>query len=237
MEKDERDLLAVLKSELVFLESGGSSRPAGESWRPTYIFEDSPSCVNFGRADHRKPCAECVLIELVPAELREERIPCRFIPLTAWGDTLESLYRTCDQNEVGEVVKNWLRESISNLEDARKGTLKKDRQSQSADRAAQCGTSLHEDARPKCANPACPTSFHLLAGGKFFRFRPDATSESQDQDAAKGPNPSGGVKHYWLCEPCSHVFTLVYDEKFGVALKLLNLELPVGEATHRASAA
>jgi hypothetical protein len=26
------------------------------------------------------------------------------------------------------------------------------------------------------------------------------------------------VRHYWLCERCSHVFTLVYEEGYGVVL-------------------
>ncbi len=39
-----------------------------------------------------------------------------------------------------------------------------------------------------------------------------------------------GVKHFWLCEHCSHIFTLVYDAGSGVVLKLLWLELPLSEA-------
>jgi hypothetical protein len=44
MQKDERDLLDVLKFELSFLEKGGYGRSPREAWRPVYIFEDSPTC-------------------------------------------------------------------------------------------------------------------------------------------------------------------------------------------------
>jgi hypothetical protein len=50
--------------------------------------------------------------------------------------------------------------------------------------------------------------------------------------------PSGihGVRHYWLCERCSSVFTLVNAEECGVVLKVLWPELPAPEA-HKVSAA
>jgi len=41
MQKDERDLLEVLKFELKFLEQGGYGRSPRTPWRPQYIFEDS----------------------------------------------------------------------------------------------------------------------------------------------------------------------------------------------------
>jgi hypothetical protein len=82
------------------------------------------------------------------------------------------------------------------------------------------GTPLHQKLHPKCANPACPTAFHWLGGGKFFRFRPNDGS-------AVGHH---GVQHYWLCEQCSQVFTLVHDEEQGVVVKLLRLELSLAKA-------
>jgi hypothetical protein len=115
MRKDERDLLKVLKSQLGFLEMGGYSRhlPGG----PKLIFEDSPTCLNCGRRDNPIiPCAECVLIDLVPAERRTEEIPCRHIPLDVSGKTLDSLYRCGDPQEVEETVGNWLRATIHRLE-------------------------------------------------------------------------------------------------------------------------
>jgi len=76
MQKDERDLLEVLKFELKFLEDGGYGRSPRASWRPQLIFEDSPTCMNFNSAEDPGPCRDCVLIQLVPPELRSEEIPC-----------------------------------------------------------------------------------------------------------------------------------------------------------------
>ncbi len=80
---------------------------------------------------------------------------------------------------------------------------------------------LSQKLYPKCANPACLTAFRWLVGGKFFRFRPEsAASHSSDKGA---PSLLGipRVEHYWLCERCSHVFTLAFEENQGVMLKLL----------------
>jgi hypothetical protein len=89
---------------------------------------------------------------------------------------------------------------------------------------------LCQNLRPKCANPACPTHFSWLAGGKFFRFHPDEISPSVCTTPKGSPVGLHGVHHYWLCERCSHLFSLVYDEKLGVVLKLIRLELPLTEA-------
>jgi hypothetical protein len=45
--------------------------------------------------------------------------------------------------------------------------------------------------------------------------------------AAKPANNLHRVKHFWLCERCTHVFTIAYQEESGVVLKLLWPELPV----------
>jgi hypothetical protein len=115
MQEHKRDVLEVLKTELQFLELGGySMRAAGG---PQFIFEDSPTCVNCGRRDDPViPCSECVLIDLVPAEHRSEKIPCRHIPLNASGKTLDSLYRYAAPQEVEEVVGDWLRATIDRFE-------------------------------------------------------------------------------------------------------------------------
>jgi hypothetical protein len=40
------------------------------------------------------------------------------------------------------------------------------------------------------------------------------------------------VRHYWFCERCSYVFTLVFEEGNGVMLKVLWPEISVAE-THK----
>lgn len=237
MLKDERDVVEVLKSELEYLRNGTYSER--ESWGPRFIFEDSPTCLNFGHRDNPSPCSGCVLMDFVPPEHRSQKFPCRHIPLDASGQTLDSLYRHCDQGEVEQAVCNWLQAAIQRLEEEREAChLKDERRSFSSLwwRSARCGQEsrgipLYERFHPKCANPACPAAFHWLAGGKFFRFRSgeDASSESQQ----KGNPATGhqGIKHYWLCEPCSRLFTLVHDPGEGVVLKPRWLGLQMARAS------
>jgi hypothetical protein len=99
------------------------------------------------------------------------------------------------------------------------------------------GTPLYQKQHPKCANPACPTAFPWTGGGKFFRFRPDPVSANQNNPTADSPAGIHGVRHYWLCERCTHVYTLVYEEEYGVMLNLLWPELVPGEAHKEFSAA
>lgn len=110
-----RDLLQRLKTELEFLESGGY-RNVRSSWRPPYVFEESPSCPNF--AEHSRPhtCDECWLIQFVPTDLRDEQIPCRFIQLTPNAVTVDSLYRYGTPAETEAALRQWLQQRIHELE-------------------------------------------------------------------------------------------------------------------------
>lgn len=229
MRAEERDLIEVLKSEMEFLEGGGYSLPPEKDWRPSLIFEDSPTCINFGSVDKLRPCSECPLIEFVPRELCSKRVPCKHIPLTARGETLDTLYRTSDQQEVETIVLNWLRETIAKLEQEKAAAPQTEAQPPTSGTESRSVVPLQQDLHPKCANPACPTEFHWLGGGKFFRFRPDASGDRSGQYDERASGNLHGVKHYWLCEPCSRVFTLVYEEGCGVMLKVVQLELPLAE--------
>jgi len=232
MQKDERDLLGVLKFELQFLEDGGYTRSPRRPWRPQYIFEDSLTCMNYNSRENPGPCTDCVLMQLVPAECRSEKIPCRHIPLNECGETLDSLYRYNDQNQIEETVGTWLRASIQRLGEEQTATRQRHSKRLTSACGAQRGTPLYQKQHPKCANPACPTAFHWTGGGKFFRFRPDPAPAGESNAAPDSSRGIHGVRHYWLCESCSHVFTLVYDQERGVALKLLWPELPATE-THQ----
>jgi hypothetical protein len=53
---------------------------------------------------------------LFPPELREQDVPCRFIPLNDKGQTVDSLYRTGTQIEMEEALRNWLCREISRIE-------------------------------------------------------------------------------------------------------------------------
>jgi hypothetical protein len=116
MKKDEREIVEVLKSELEFIESGGYARSPGESWRPPCIFEDSPSCANFGCREKQVACEDCVLAQLVPPELRSAKPLCRNIPLNPAAETLESLYRSSYQYEIERILVQWLQSKIAELQ-------------------------------------------------------------------------------------------------------------------------
>lgn len=115
MAKDDRNLLDVLKFELEFLEQGGYGRLPREAWRPRFVFEDSPTCMNFNSKD-REPCEECLLMQFVPESARQEQVPCTHIPLSPHGETLDSLYRTGTHQELEEALGTWLRATIHRLE-------------------------------------------------------------------------------------------------------------------------
>jgi hypothetical protein len=113
MAKAKRDLLEVLKLELEFVRNGGY-RPAS-AWRSKLIFEDSPTCFNFG-SEHSRPCSECVMLQLVPEEHRGERVPCRYIPLNEHKETIQSLYATATHQELEAQLAEWLMNMIRRLE-------------------------------------------------------------------------------------------------------------------------
>jgi hypothetical protein len=234
MQKDERDLLEVLKFELNFLEKGGYGRSVKTPWRPQFIFEDSPTCMNYDSKENKAPCSDCVLMQLVPPEGWTQPVPCRHIPFNAEGETLHSLYAHGDQFETEEVYGKWLGETIEKLETERDNRQPEFKQVALPLAEHRIGIPLHQSAHPKCANPACPTVFHWLIGGKFFRF----SKPHCDTCAGKTKNESVGekkcvascVKHFWLCETCCNVFTLAQIEPEGVILKLLWSELPQAEA-------
>lgn len=125
MVQDDRDVLEVLKFELSFLEDGGYGRSPQAPWRAPAIFEDSPICPNFCDPARPHPCESCLLEKFVPEGQRRESIPCRFIPVTADGRTVEDLYRTGSQVEMEEALARWLRVQIQKIE-AERGLSQKE---------------------------------------------------------------------------------------------------------------
>jgi hypothetical protein len=116
MAQDNRDILDVLRFELSFLQDGGYGRSPRAPWRAPAIFEDSPICPNFCDPLHPHACESCLLERFVPEGQRSESVPCRFIPLTKEGLTVEDLYRTGSQVEMEEALASWLRAQIERIE-------------------------------------------------------------------------------------------------------------------------
>jgi len=113
---DQRDLLTVLKAELDFVEKGGYRNTARAPWRPHFVFQDSPTCVNFDPTQQPRSCQECVLMKLVPVEAQQKRVPCRYIRLNEAGETIDSLYRYGSQEELELALTKWLCDTIDKLE-------------------------------------------------------------------------------------------------------------------------
>lgn len=118
MQKDDRNLLEVLKFELRFLHRGGYGCLPRPSWRAPFIFEDSPICMNYGSRGDRAPCSECWLMQFVPAERQSEQSPCRHVALDSAGQTPDSLYAygAGSQQEVEAALGTWLKDRIQHLE-------------------------------------------------------------------------------------------------------------------------
>lgn len=116
MSSDGRDILEVLKFELDFLEQGGYGRSVRTPWKPTSIFQDSLSCVNFNDPSRPHACNECLLSDFVPGQHAEEDVPCHHIPLNRDGETIDTMERQYTQPELEEAVKAWLRGMIQQIE-------------------------------------------------------------------------------------------------------------------------
>jgi len=73
----------------------------------------------------------------------------------------------------------------------------------------------------KCANPECTVPFLSLHEGKLFL----AESFTNDLDSGFDGNRRKSRKreHFWLCGPCSTLFTLHFDAAHGM------LTLPLSE--------
>ena len=119
MTEDKRDVLDVLKFELEFLEQGGYGRSVRTPWKPTYIFQDSLSCINFNNPGETHPCDECLLTRFVPERAQGEKIPCHHIPLNQNGETVHTLERQQTQAQLEEAMREWLRVNIRRIEQER----------------------------------------------------------------------------------------------------------------------
>ena len=114
--EDRQKLTRILKAELAFLEDGGYRNRPRYPWRPNFVFEDSPTCINYKGHQERKPCHECPLMEFVPSDRRETQFPCRHIRLNERGDTVTSFYEWGTEDELETALGGWLTQAIKTLE-------------------------------------------------------------------------------------------------------------------------
>jgi len=104
--------IETLRKELEFLDNGGYRQAMG--WRSPLVFEDSPTCPK--PPSSACPDVQCVLLDFVPKKQRDESIPCRHIPLNEAGETLHTLYNTAGIEEIENVLREWLKRKIAELE-------------------------------------------------------------------------------------------------------------------------
>ena len=119
MSKDDRDILEVLQFELDFVNSGGYGRSVRTPQKPTAVFRESPSCLNFGDPNNTHPCRDCLLMEFVPPSARAKGLPCHQIPMGPKGETIDKLLDRDDQTALEEAVRSWLEARISRIEESR----------------------------------------------------------------------------------------------------------------------
>ena len=55
-------------------------------------------------------------MQLVPAEFRQGKAPCRYIPLNEQNETIQSLYQCGTPEELEAAVGEWLMNTIQKLE-------------------------------------------------------------------------------------------------------------------------
>jgi nucleotide-binding universal stress UspA family protein len=110
----ESEILKALKEQLLFFENGGYGHSYRSAWRPTLLLRDSPLCLNaiFTKA---RPCRECVISALIPADKKNSLLPCHHIPLNEAGDTIAGLYNTGTPERLDRAFHEWLCATIQRL--------------------------------------------------------------------------------------------------------------------------
>jgi len=122
MTKDDRDVLEILKDELVFIEQGGYGRSVRTPWVPKSIFQDSLTCLNYGYPYRAHPCSDCRLLDFVGPEDQSQSVPCHFIQLDDAGKTIEELGLEGNESRTASAVRKWLQGKISQIEAERLNT-------------------------------------------------------------------------------------------------------------------
>lgn len=119
-------VLSTLEHELEFLDQGGYRRPVSHrqplfcmetstEFRPALFFEESPSCPK----ERYCECSvdrDCVLMTFVPLEHRNQKVPCRHIPLNEKGETIASLSDNhASRLEIEAALRRWLQDRVREL--------------------------------------------------------------------------------------------------------------------------
>ena len=119
MASDDRDILELLEAELEFIEKGGYGRSVRTPWIQNSTFQDSLTCINYGYPYRAHPCNECHLLDFVSPEHHGAEVPCHYIPLNEFGETIEDLEAEGNDAKLERRVRGWLRARIKEIEEER----------------------------------------------------------------------------------------------------------------------
>ncbi len=111
-----KEIIVQLKLERDILKSGGYGRSVRTPQKPTKLFRDSVTCLNYGETVKLHACEECLLWEWVPEEHQHDDLPCHFIRLNEQGDSIASLEDSGDREEAEQALVGWLDSVIGHLE-------------------------------------------------------------------------------------------------------------------------
>jgi hypothetical protein len=64
------------------------------------------------------------LVQLLPEKLRDKKIACRYIPLNERGETIDHFYRSGTQEELETAFSQWLKTTITRLEQEKAESLR-----------------------------------------------------------------------------------------------------------------
>jgi hypothetical protein len=91
----------------------------------------------------------------------------------------------------------------------------------------------------QCANPKCHKPFLKLRDGKLFLVETDRLTKPGESVAppfVRARQQQRLVEHFWLCDECATVWTLVYNREQG-GVSLAPLPRPAASVPASATAA
>jgi len=80
----------------------------------------------------------------------------------------------------------------------------------------------------QCANTSCCKPFLKLREGKLFLVETDRIGKTAGPPFIRAKQTQRLVEHYWLCDECAAMWTLIFDPGRGIAL--VPLRRPAGNA-------
>lgn len=116
MSFSKRELIEQLKFEISMIRDGGYRPRVHHPREEQRAFRDSITCLNVALKDKQEPCSACLLCEFIPQGKLQEEYACHHIPLNEKGETVATLTRTGDPEQLESALLSWLYATIRRLE-------------------------------------------------------------------------------------------------------------------------